>query len=36
MRAIADLQDAGLIKWNEEAGTFELLYITAYDPKQKV
>ena len=36
MRAIADLQDAGLIKWRAEAGTFELLHITPYDPIQKV
>ena len=36
LRAIADLQDAGLIKWNEEAGSFELLHITAYDPKRTV
>lgn len=36
MRVIADLQDTGLIKWNAEAATFELLHITAYDPKQKV
>ena len=36
MRAIADLQDAGLIKWHAEAGTFELLHITPYDPIQKV
>ena len=36
MRALADLQDAGLIKWNSETGTFEWLHITAYDPKEKV
>ena len=36
MRAIADLEDAGLIKRNPEAGTFELLHITPYDPNQKV
>jgi hypothetical protein len=36
MRALADLQDAGLIKWNPETGTFELLHITPYDPIQKV
>ena len=36
MRAIADLQDARLIKWNETGGTFELLHITAYDPNQRV
>ena len=36
MRAIEDLQDAGLIKWNAKASTFELLHITPYDPKQKV
>ena len=31
MRALADLQDAGLIKWNAETRTFELLHITPYD-----
>ena len=36
MRALADLQDAGLIRWNVEGGTFEILYITPYDPAQKV
>ena len=36
MRALADLQDAGLIKWNAKSHTFELLYITPYDPNQKV
>ena len=36
MRALADLQDAGFIKWNSETGTFELLHITAYDPNEKV
>ena len=36
MRALADLQDAGLIEWNAETGTFELLHITPYDPIQKV
>ena len=36
MRALADLQDAELIKWDSETGTFELLHITAYDPKEKV
>lgn len=36
MRALADLQDAGLIKWNSETGTFELLHVTAYDPNEKV
>ena len=36
MRALADLQDAGLIKWNAESRTFELLYITSYDPNKKV
>ena len=36
MRALADLQDAGLIKWNAKSGTFELLHITSYDPVQKV
>lgn len=36
MRALADLQDAELIKWNSEIGTFELLHITAYDPNEKV
>ena len=32
MRALADLQDAGLIRWNVKGSTFELLYITPYDP----
>ena len=36
LRALADLQDAGLIRWNAKAGTFEILYITPYDPNQKV
>ena len=36
MRALADLQDTGLIRWNVNAGTFELLHITPYDPNQKV
>ncbi len=36
MRAIADLQDAGLIKWNAKTRTFEWLHITPYDPNQKV
>ena len=36
MRALADLQDAGLIRWNVEGSTFEMLYITPYDPVQKV
>ena len=36
MRALADLQDAGLIKWHSETGTFELLHITPYDPNEKV
>ena len=36
MRALADLQDAELIKWNSETSTFELLHITAYDPNEKV
>jgi len=36
MRALADLQDAGFIKWNSETSTFELLHITAYDPNEKV
>ena len=36
MRAMVDLQDAGLIKWNAKAGSFELLHITSYDPNAKV
>ena len=36
MRALADLQDMGLIKWHPEAGTFEVLHITPYDPDQTV
>ena len=36
MRALADLQDAGLIRWNVEGGTFEILHITPYDPNEKV
>ena len=36
MRALADLQDAGLIKWNTKSRTFELMHITPYDPNEKV
>lgn len=36
MRALSDLQDAGLIKWHAENATFELLHITPYDPFQTV
>ena len=36
MRAIADLEDVGLVKWNSETSTFELLHVTPYDPTQKV
>ena len=36
MRALADLQDAGLVKWNAQSRTFELLHITPYDPNEKV
>ena len=36
MRALADLQNAGLIRWNVVKGTFEILYITPYDPAQRV
>ena len=36
MRALADLQDAGLVKWNTETGTFEVIHITPFDPDQKV
>ena len=36
MRALADLQDAGLVKWNAKSRTFEMLYITPYDPNGKV
>lgn len=36
MRALADLQDMGLIKWNTKSSTFELLHITAYDPNEQV
>ena len=36
MRALADLQDAGLIKWNAKSRTFEMLHITPYDPSEKV
>ena len=36
MRALADLQDAGLIRWNVKSHTFELLHITPYDPNEKV
>ena len=35
MRAIADLEDVGLVKWDSEAA-FELLHITPYDPTQTV
>ena len=36
LRALADLQDAGLIKWNAKARAFEILHITPYDPNQRV
>lgn len=36
MRALADLQDMELIKWHPNAGTFEVLHITPYDPAQRV
>ena len=36
MRALSDLQDAGLIKWNAKSRTFQLMDITPYDPNQKV
>ena len=36
LRALADLQDAGLIKWNAKARTFEILHITPYAPNQRV
>ena len=36
MRALADLEDAGLIKWNAKLCTFEILHITPYDPNEKV
>ena len=36
MRALADLQDAGLVRWNVRGGTFEVLHITPYDPNEKV
>ena len=36
MRALADLQDAGLIKWNAKSGTFTLLHITPSDPTEEV
>ena len=36
MRALADIQDAGLIRWNLKSRTFELLHITPYDPNPKV
>lgn len=36
MRTIADLEDMGLVKWNSETRTFQLLYITPYDPTQMV
>ena len=36
MCALADLEDAGLVKWNVKTRTFELLYITPYDPNEKV
>lgn len=35
MRAIADLQDAGLLRWKAKSRTFELLHITPYDPQKK-
>lgn len=36
MRGLADLENAGLIKWNAKSGTFVLLHITPYDPTEKV
>ena len=36
MRALADLEDVGLVKWHAKAHTFQLLHITSYDPTQKV
>lgn len=36
MRALADLQDVGLLKWKMEDRTFELFHITSYDPIQEV
>ena len=35
MRALADLQDAGLLQWKAKSRTFELLHITPYDPQKK-
>ena len=36
LRALADLEDSGLIRWNVNRGTFEWLHITPYDPNQRV
>ena len=36
MRALGDLEDAGLVRWHAKSGTFELLHITPYDPQQKL
>ena len=36
MRALADLQEAGLIQWNAKSRTFEMLHMTPYDPNKKV
>ena len=36
MRALADLENAELIKWNAKSRTFALLHITPYDPTEKV
>lgn len=36
MCALADLQDAGLIKWNASVRTFEIFHITLDDPNQRV
>ena len=36
MRAMANLEDVGLAKWNPETRAFEVLHITPYDPKRTI
>ena len=36
MRAMANLEDAGLVEWNSKARAFKILHITPYDPTRKV
>ena len=36
MRILVDLEDTGIMRWNAKSRTFQLLYITPYDPAAKV